>query len=168
LVFRWTSFSPSRAATVATLPSALFVERFVRSVQVGCSRFSRCCHLIVDLASIYKMEVGQAIDAVTETRLWPCARFLPDSSTKLLPASAQTIPALLRRCGANLIHCRSPFYLLRFERVDNLGAYSIPSETGLLIPSDYVNHPDASPGLAFPVMGLLPVCRSTGHNSMNC
>jgi hypothetical protein len=29
---------------------------------------------------------------------------------------------------------------LRFERVDNLGAYSIPSETGLLIPSDYVNY----------------------------
>jgi hypothetical protein len=27
---------------------------------------------------------------------------------------------------------------LRFERVDNLGAYSIPSETGLLIPSDCV------------------------------
>jgi len=26
-------------------------------------------------------------------------------------------------------------YLLRFERVDNLGAYSIPSETGLLISS---------------------------------
>jgi hypothetical protein len=30
-------------------------------------------------------------------------------------------------------------YLLRFERVDNLGAYSIPSETGLLIPSVYIN-----------------------------
>jgi len=29
-------------------------------------------------------------------------------------------------------------YLLRFERVDNLGTYSIPSDTGLLIPSDYV------------------------------
>jgi hypothetical protein len=42
-------FSPGRAATVATLPSALFDERFVRSVQVGCSRFSRCCHLIVGL-----------------------------------------------------------------------------------------------------------------------
>jgi hypothetical protein len=28
-------------------------------------------------------------------------------------------------------------YLLRFERVDNLGAYRIPPETGLLIPSDY-------------------------------
>jgi hypothetical protein len=26
-------------------------------------------------------------------------------------------------------------YLLRFERVDNLGAYRIPPETGLLIPS---------------------------------
>jgi hypothetical protein len=25
---------------------------------------------------------------------------------------------------------------LRFERVDNLGAYRIPPETGLLIPSD--------------------------------
>jgi hypothetical protein len=31
-------------------------------------------------------------------------------------------------------------YLLRFERVDNLGAYSIPSETGLLIPSDFANN----------------------------
>jgi hypothetical protein len=29
---------------------------------------------------------------------------------------------------------------LRFERVDNLGAYSIPSETGLLIPSVNINH----------------------------
>jgi hypothetical protein len=29
-------------------------------------------------------------------------------------------------------------YLLCFEHVDNLGAYSIPSETGLLIPSVYV------------------------------
>ena len=31
-------------------------------------------------------------------------------------------------------------YLLCFEHVDNLGAYSIPSETGLLIPSDYDNY----------------------------
>jgi uncharacterized protein YdhG (YjbR/CyaY superfamily) len=30
-------------------------------------------------------------------------------------------------------------YLLCFEHVDNLGAYSIPSETGLLIPSGYIN-----------------------------
>ena len=31
-------------------------------------------------------------------------------------------------------------YLLCFEHVDNLGAYSIPSETGLLIPSVNNNH----------------------------
>src|SRR5207245_5354048 len=31
-------------------------------------------------------------------------------------------------------------YLLCFEHVDNLGAYSIPSEAGLLIPSVNVNH----------------------------
>jgi hypothetical protein len=31
-------------------------------------------------------------------------------------------------------------YLLRFERVDNLGAYRIPPETGLLIPSGCDSH----------------------------
>jgi hypothetical protein len=63
---------PSRVATVATLPSALFVERFLfRSVQVGCSHFSRCCHLLVDLSSTFRgWKLGQAIDAVTGTRLW--------------------------------------------------------------------------------------------------
>ena len=49
---------PAAVATVATLPSALFGERLDRSVQVGCSRFSRCCHLIIDLAPISAMEVG--------------------------------------------------------------------------------------------------------------
>jgi hypothetical protein len=29
---------------------------------------------------------------------------------------------------------------LRFERVDNLGAYSIPSETSLVIPSVFVQY----------------------------
>src|SRR4051812_34690680 len=53
--------------------------------------------------------------------------------------SPRNIPALLRRCGANLLHCRSPFYLC-LEHVDNLGAYSIPSETGLLISSAYDNY----------------------------
>ena len=32
------------------------------------------------------------------------------------------------------------FYFLRFEHVDNLGVYSIPSETGLVIPSVYNNY----------------------------
>src|SRR5271156_6773312 len=40
----------------------------------------------------------------------------------------RNIPALRCCSGANLLHCRSP-YLLCFEHVDNLGAYSIPSET---------------------------------------
>src|SRR5215469_15394836 len=31
-------------------------------------------------------------------------------------------------------------YLLCFKHVDNLGAYSIPSETGLLIPSGFDNN----------------------------
>src|SRR5207302_8464084 len=42
----------------------------------------------------------------------------------------------LYRRGANLLHCRSPFYLC-LEHVDNLGAYTASRpETGLLIPSD--------------------------------
>jgi CheY-like chemotaxis protein len=43
-------------------------------------------------------------------------------------------PARLRGRDANLLHCRSPFYLC-FEHVDNLGAYTASRpETGLLIP----------------------------------
>src|ERR1700730_4975117 len=49
----------------------------------------------------------------------------------------RNIPARLHGCGANLLHCRSPFYLC-LEHVDNLGAYTASRpETGLLIPSDY-------------------------------
>src|SRR5213082_2331209 len=49
----------------------------------------------------------------------------------------RNIPALRCRYGANLLHCRSPFYLC-FEHVDNLGAYTASRpETGLLIPSGY-------------------------------
>src|ERR1700730_12409228 len=36
--------------------------------------------------------------------------------------------------SANLLHCRSPFFAPRARR--SLGAYRIPLETGLLIPSD--------------------------------
>jgi hypothetical protein len=57
-----------RVATVAILPSALSVSD-VRSVQVGRSRFSRCCHLLVDLPFHRKRgKLGQAFDAVTGTR----------------------------------------------------------------------------------------------------
>jgi len=59
----------------------------------------------------------------------------------------RNIPALLRRCGANLLHCRSPFYLC-LEHVDNLGAYTASRpETGLLISSDFDIWPKpAAPG----------------------
>jgi hypothetical protein len=40
----------SQAASVAILPSALFVSD-LRSVPVGCSRLSRCCYLRIDLGS---------------------------------------------------------------------------------------------------------------------
>jgi hypothetical protein len=48
------------------------------------------------------------------------------------------IPDLLRAAVLPFV-IAGLLYLLCFEHVDNLGAYSIPSETGLLIPSDYVN-----------------------------
>jgi hypothetical protein len=62
------------------------------------------------------------------------ARFIQHAVPTVVIAQIQSdgqslpgnIPALLRRYSANLLHCRSPFYLC-FEHVDNLGAYSIPS-----------------------------------------
>jgi hypothetical protein len=57
----------------------------------------------------------------TQYQLLPIAQIQSDGQS--LPGN---IPALLRRYGANLLHCRSPFYLC-FEHVDNLGAYRIPS-----------------------------------------
>jgi len=52
-------FSLRRVATVATLPSALSMSVFlVRSVQVRCSRYSRCCHLLGDLSPISTIGVG--------------------------------------------------------------------------------------------------------------
>jgi hypothetical protein len=56
--------SHCRHASIRTLE-----ERFVRSVQVGRSRFSRCCHLFIGLFSLDLKKVAQAINAVTGTRL---------------------------------------------------------------------------------------------------
>ena len=53
------------------------------------------------------------------------------------------IPVLFRRYGANLFHCRSPFYLC-LEHVDNLGAYSIPHGDR---PSHLICLPHNSPGV---------------------
>ena len=60
-----------RVATVAMLPSALSKSDLLRSVHVGRSRFSQCCHLIIALGSaLEEWNLGQAINAVTGTRLW--------------------------------------------------------------------------------------------------
>ena len=63
--------SPRRVATVAMLPSALSRSDSFRSVHVGRSRFSRCCHLWAPCGSaLGEWNLGQAINAVTGTRLW--------------------------------------------------------------------------------------------------
>ena len=38
-------------------------------------------------------------------------------------------------CSADLLHCRSPLSLAPSSASDDLGAYRIPSESGLIIPS---------------------------------
>jgi len=57
-------FPLSQAASVATLPSALFVSD-CRPVQVGCTRFSRCCYLVIDLCSPLWKGTGPGTVAVT-------------------------------------------------------------------------------------------------------
>ena len=60
-----------RVATVAMVPSALSRSDSFRSVHVGRSRCSRCCHLIIALwFCSWRLDLGQAINAVTGTRLW--------------------------------------------------------------------------------------------------
>src|SRR5438270_2207971 len=75
---RGTSLFSRRVATVAMLPFALSRSDSFRSVQVGRSRFSRCCYLFGALwPCSFRVEPGQAIDAVTGTRLWAFVFFLP-------------------------------------------------------------------------------------------
>ena len=72
-----TSLFSSRVATVAVLPSALSRSESFRSVHVGRSRFSRCCYLIGALwFCSSEWNLGQAINAVTGTRLWAFLIFL--------------------------------------------------------------------------------------------
>jgi len=50
-----------RVATVAMLPSALPRSESFRSVHVGRSRFSRCCHLISDLSFHVRVKRGPGV-----------------------------------------------------------------------------------------------------------
>ena len=52
------SASPAELATVAMFPFALSKSDSFRSVQVGRSRFSRCCYLISDLSFHSRVERG--------------------------------------------------------------------------------------------------------------
>jgi hypothetical protein len=54
---------PCRHPSIRTLS-----ERFIRSVQVGCSRCSRRCHLIFDLGFHLAMEVGRGLKKELKAR----------------------------------------------------------------------------------------------------
>jgi hypothetical protein len=47
-------FSPAESPLSPPFHPHSSLSDFARSVQVGCSRFRRCCHLIVDLSSILR------------------------------------------------------------------------------------------------------------------
>jgi hypothetical protein len=84
------------------------------------------------------------------------SRTSPDwSNTQYqLDRSPKTNP-IVSLCSAEFFACFSAtvviffivgvLYLLRFERVDNLGAYSIRPEIGLLIPYGYSNNQSTAP-----------------------
>ena len=113
----------TRAASVAILPSALFYERY----SLGASwvfSFQWCCYLIIDLFS--HLFGGSRAPGLSRSHL--------DSAVEL--GSSYSI----RRHGAYLFPVLISFIAgllsvaLRARRP--LGAYRIPPQTGLLIPSD--------------------------------
>jgi hypothetical protein len=60
-------------------------------------------------------------------------------TTALLATSLSRLPTRNTKLLKYPFFIAGLLYLLGFEHVDNLGAYSIPSETGLLIPSVFDN-----------------------------
>ena len=104
--FLWIPLHSSRAASVAILPSALFVSD-IRSVHGGCSRFSRCCYLISDLSSHLSVGVGpQDLVAVTWTRRLSLAVRIETlyaavrSALLLLRNGSYTSPLTHSRCSS--------------------------------------------------------------------
>ena len=96
LFFCWTRFFSGRVSHCRHPSIRTLVSDFVRSVQVGRSRFSRCCHLIIDLSSIYTMEVGQAIRRSHRNSALAFVFSLPGTVLGLF------LPFVLRGCR----HCR--------------------------------------------------------------
>ena len=101
LSFLWIPLHWSRAASVAILPSALFVSD-IRSVHGGCSRFSRCCYLISVLSS--HLFGGSRAPGVSRSHL-DSAVELGCFGSKL----SRPLPALLSGyCAVVRIPLRSP------------------------------------------------------------
>ena len=91
-------FSSRRVATVAMLPSALSRSDFIRSVHVGRSRYSRYCHLFIALRLCSsEWSLGQAINAVTGTRLWAFVFSLPGT---ILIFVLSFVLCRCRQCGS--------------------------------------------------------------------
>jgi hypothetical protein len=78
------------------------------------------------------------------------AMSIGDSSSRT--RKSRTLLSLVKRCRAvdkSLLHSKPQAPANRQRK--------------LALSPGYVNYPDASPGLVFPVMGLLPVCPSFGQ-----
>src|SRR5580658_2740294 len=92
--FLRSQFLLSQAAPVAILPSALFVSD-IRSVQGGCSRFSRCCYLISVLSS--HLCGGTWAPGLSRSHLDSAVELGgPDRNSKPLPASPSDYCAMVR------------------------------------------------------------------------
>src|SRR5271155_1547583 len=92
--FPRSQFPFGQAAPVAILPSALFVSD-IRSVQGGCSRFSRCCYLIIDLSS-HRFGESRA-PGLSRSHLDSAVELGgPDRNSKPLPASPSDCCAVVR------------------------------------------------------------------------
>src|ERR1700728_1429505 len=108
LYFRWTCLFFGRVAADAILPSALSRSDFVRSVQVGRSRFSRCCHLIAPT-------ITPGSDLLSVKLTGPC-------------------PSSFRHCPAAVSSALLPpeLFLVRYGRNPLRRAFRIPSCSAIL------------------------------------
>src|SRR5438552_2043288 len=148
----------------------LGIESIILAPALSIKRTWRACATITSCPNSLsnRLTQGECIPVSNATRLRgmaPNTSFtafgvVPSfCSRRISPASSNTQYQLDRSprsrpivcfCSEKFLICCAPavltffiaglLYLLCFEHVDNLGAYSIPSENGLLIPSDYVNY----------------------------
>src|ERR1039458_2646819 len=91
LFFRWTSFSLRRVATVATLPSALFVERFW---------FARCKLGVLISAGAAQETLARRL--VQKKAGHYLGRALPDRRARSQPGTQNLLPTgVAHRCFPN-------------------------------------------------------------------